>query len=120
MIASFIWMFRWGFGLLLLLLMVGNLFFCTTEPVKADRYEVRGVFLGPRFEGAAMRVRHEAIPGFMDAMAMDFKLADPAEIETLKPGDKVTFVYVVLEDDSYAERIELLPPETPLELEGSH
>lgn len=51
---------------------------------------------------------------------MDFKLADPAEIETLKPGDKVTFVYVVLEDDSYAERIELLPPETPLELEGSH
>ena len=66
---------------------------CASEPVKEDRYQVRGVFLGQRFEGAAMRVRHEAIPGFMDAMSMDFKLADSSELANLSPGDKVAFVY---------------------------
>lgn len=64
-----------------------------------------------------MRVRHEAIPGYMEAMAMDFKLGDPAELEKLNPGDKISFVYVVTEDASYAEEIQVLPPGTQLELE---
>jgi Cu/Ag efflux protein CusF len=63
-----------------------------------------------------MRVRHEEIPGFMEAMAMDFKLADPSEVEGLNPGDKIAFIYAVSEEDSYAAEIKILPPETPLDL----
>jgi len=63
-----------------------------------------------------MRVRHEEIPDFMEAMAMDFKLANPSEIEGLSAGDKIAFVYVVSEEDSYAAEIKVLPPETPLDL----
>jgi Cu/Ag efflux protein CusF len=62
-----------------------------------------------------MRVRHEEIPGFMEAMAMDFKLANPSEIEGLNPGDKIAFVYAVSDEDSYATEIKILPPETPLD-----
>lgn len=91
---------------------------CTSERAQEHRFQVRGVFLGQRFEGVAMRVRHEAIPGYMEAMAMDFKLADPAELEDLSPGDKISFVYVVTEDDSYAEDLRVLPPETRLELDA--
>jgi protein SCO1/2 len=111
-----VWQRRWS-PILVMVLAIG-LSGCASEPVKEDRYQVRGVFLGQRFEGAAMRVRHEAIPGFMDAMSMDFKLADPSELANLSPGDKVAFVYVVTVDDSYAEGIEILPPETSLELEA--
>ncbi len=110
-----VWQRPWN--AILLVILTTGFFGCSSEPVQEDRYQVRGVFLGQRFEGVAMRVRHEAIPGFMGAMAMDFKLADPSELEKLSPGDKVAFVYVVTVDDSYAEGIEILPPETPLELE---
>jgi protein SCO1/2 len=34
-------------------------------------------------------IRHEEIPGFMGAMTMPFKPADPAILPTLEPGDRV-------------------------------
>ncbi len=82
-------------------------------------YEVRGEVVGHRFGGAALRIRHEAIPGYMEAMTMDFKLRDPESAVTLKPGDKVRFRYVVAGDDAWAEGFETLAPETRLILPGS-
>ena len=64
-----------------------------------------------------MRVHHEEIPGYMEAMRMDFKLKEGSEVENLESGDKIQFRYVITEDDdAYAESIEKLPPETPLDL----
>lgn len=34
-------------------------------------------------------IRHEAMPGFMDAMTMPFTLKDPALLEDVRPGDEV-------------------------------
>ena len=35
-------------------------------------------------------IDHEEIKGFMDAMTMGYKLASPAQLQGLKPGDVVT------------------------------
>jgi protein SCO1/2 len=88
------------------------------EQTARDVYQVRGLFEGLRFEGQAIRVQHEEIPGLMEAMSMDFKLSNPSEAEGLEPGDKITFRYIVTEDDSFIEDIAVLPPETQLELGG--
>lgn len=87
-----------------------------TEKIPVKTYEVRGEFLGPRFKGAAMKVRHEEIPGLMKSMAMDFKLKNPEEIKNLSPGDKIRFQYVITADDAYSQGISTLPPETELRL----
>ena len=79
-------------------------------------YEVRGVFVRPAFDGRAARVDHETIPDFMEAMAMDLRLADPAEIEGLQPGDKIRFKLTVDDLKMEMSDIELLPPETELQL----
>jgi len=80
----------------------------------ADVHETRGVFLGLRFEGAAASIEHEAIPGVMDAMRMDLRLADPAEVEGLAPGDKVRFELAVTGRGPLARGFERLPDTTSL------
>ena len=35
-------------------------------------------------------LNHEAIPGFMDAMTMPYKLKDPSIVSELHPGDVIT------------------------------
>ena len=54
-------------------------------------YTVRGVFLEPLYDGQAATVRHEAVPGLMPAMQMDLRLADPALLDGLAPGDSIRF-----------------------------
>lgn len=51
---------------------------------------VRAVYERTVFDGAAATFDHEAIPGEMDAMRMDFPIADPSVVVGLTPGDKVT------------------------------
>lgn len=41
---------------------------------------------------------HEAVPGFMDAMTMPYKLKDPAVVSELHPGDRITARIVVQQD----------------------
>ncbi|MEM8601002.1 MAG: hypothetical protein AAGF99_13875, partial [Bacteroidota bacterium] len=54
----------------------------TDDPAtSAESYTVHGLYEGTRFEGAAVSVTHEAIPGVMDAMRMTLVLDDPAEVE---------------------------------------
>lgn len=98
------------------LLLVGGS--CAAPPAVGQTYEVRGEVVGARFEGAALRVKHEAIPGHMDAMTMDFKVKEPSALPPLRSGDKIRFRYTVTDDDSWIEKIELLPPNTQLDLAG--
>ena len=41
---------------------------------------------------------HEAVPGFMDAMTMPYKLKDPTVVGELHPGDRITARIVVQQD----------------------
>ena len=42
---------------------------------------------------------HEAVPGFMDAMTMPYKLADPSIVSELHPGDRITATIHVKQDE---------------------
>ena len=94
-------------SVLLLLLAAG-----CAEP--APTVAVRAVFLESLFDGQAARFDHEAVPGWMDAMAMPFAVADPALLDGVAPGAKVELRM----DTSEAEVVGLstLPPDTPLVL----
>jgi len=41
---------------------------------------------------------HEAVPGFMEAMTMPYKLKDPSVVSELHPGDRITARIVVQQD----------------------
>jgi len=41
---------------------------------------------------------HEAVPGFMEAMTMSYKLKDPSIVGELHPGDRITATIIVQQD----------------------
>src|SRR5437763_1484246 len=58
----------------------------TKEP--AD-YPIKGKVVSVNPEKNAVKLDHEDIPGLMEAMTMDFTVADPKLLKGLQPGDKV-------------------------------
>lgn len=58
---------------------------------KVERYQVRGVVEAVNAEQRQALIDHEAIPGWMPAMVMNFDVPDPAVFARLKPGRRVEF-----------------------------
>ena len=88
---------------------------CADAPPEPPTLRVRGVYLQPMFQGEAMEVDHEAIPGRMPAMRMPFRVADPSVLDGLPEGAAVRLTL-----DSASLRVldvETLPAGTPLDLE---
>ena len=50
---------------------------------------------------------HEAVPGFMEAMTMPYKLKDPSVVSELHPGDRITARIVVQQDAAGFRHAEL-------------
>lgn len=57
-----------------------------------------GVVVAINQEKGRVKLNHEAIDGYMEAMTMWFDVKDPKMLEGLAPNDKVEFV--VTEEDS--------------------
>jgi protein SCO1/2 len=53
-------------------------------------------------------VKHGDIPGLMPAMTMTYQVAEPQQIETLQPGDKITADLVVSDSKGRLEKIVLV------------
>ncbi len=53
------------------------------------RYKLVGEVRKIEKQDREVTIRHEAIPGFMEAMTMPFRLEDDATLEDLRVGDKV-------------------------------
>jgi len=53
-------------------------------------YKLRGRVVSTNAATGEVTVNHEAIPGFMDAMTMPYKLKDPNVLSELHPGDTIT------------------------------
>ncbi len=68
-------------------------------------YSGRGVVQAIAPDGRHATIQHEAIPGYMAAMTMDFSVRDTNAIAGLAPGDKITFTLVVTADDDWIENI---------------
>jgi protein SCO1/2 len=66
---------------------------------------VRGVIQEIKPDGKAAVIKHEAIPGYMDAMTMSFDTKTTNEFANARVGDEVEFGLVVTQDDSWIERV---------------
>jgi protein SCO1/2 len=53
-------------------------------------YKLRGKVVSTTAATEEVTVDHEAIPGFMEAMTMSYKLKDPSILSELHPGDVIT------------------------------
>ncbi|MGL5017744.1 MAG: SCO family protein [Luteolibacter sp.] len=79
-------------------------------------FTVRGVVRETRPAKSQLIVKHEEIPGYMDAMTMPFKVRDPKILESVKPGDAVTFQLHVTEEDHWIDGVKIVgtgEPEAP-------
>jgi protein SCO1/2 len=56
-----------------------------------ELFDAKGVVTGVEPAARQLSVDHEAIPGLMPAMTMNFDVADPALLEGLAPGQHIRF-----------------------------
>jgi len=61
-------------------------------------YHLRGKVVGTNPATGEVTLNHEAIPGFMDAMTMPYKLKDSGILSELHPGDVLTADLLVSQD----------------------
>jgi protein SCO1/2 len=61
-----------------------------TDAGELKTFPVRGRIVSVDAAKGMVMLDHEAIPGFMDAMTMPYKLKDPGVASELHPGDRIT------------------------------
>lgn len=81
-----------------------------TKPASADakRYPIKGKVVSVDTANRKAKIDHEAIPDFMDAMTMDFKVKDDWVWDELKPGAEIRGELVVdstSEDPYWIEKL---------------
>jgi len=81
-----------------------------------DVYEVQGRYLSTDMRGESISVVHETIPDVMNAMRMSLRIDSPTVAEGLQTGDVIRFEMVRTQAGWYARNLEVLPPETELDL----
>lgn len=69
----------------------------STEAMTEKTFPVRGKVIST--DATHVMLAHEAIPGFMEAMTMPYKLKDPSIVSELHPGDTITAVIHVKQDE---------------------
>jgi len=79
---------------------------CQSAPEK--HYPIQGEVISTDAGKKLITVKHGDIPGLMPAMTMTYQVAEPKQIEGLRPGDKITADLVVSEDKGRLEKIVLV------------
>ena len=76
-----------------------------------ERYELEGRVVAVDVEGGKVTVDHEAVPGFMDAMTMPFRVVDPRLLPNMQEGDRLRAALVVKGNASWLEEVVVQPSE---------
>jgi len=82
-------------------------------------FEVKGVIVEMKDDGKTVCIRHEEIPGYMEAMTMPFEARPTNELAGLSVGDTVVFRMSVTDTDGWIDEIRKLglpkvaPPALP-------
>lgn len=71
-------------------------------------FTVRGVVRETRPAKSQLVVKHEEIPGYMDAMTMPFQVRDPKILESVKAGDAITFQLHVTDKDHWIDGLKIV------------
>jgi protein SCO1 len=79
---------------------------CRRKPeLHAKYYQLKGTVISVDVGHEQIIVKHEAIPGFMEAMTMSYGVKDDAALKQLKAGDQITARVVVTSDDVWLDNI---------------
>lgn len=68
-------------------------------------YDGRGIVRRIAPDRSEVTIKHEAIPGYMMAMTMDFTVKNTNELRNIAPGDQINFKLRVTETNSWIESI---------------
>ena len=82
----------------------------TTAPHAAEKvksYDVRGVIRELRPDQKEMVIKHETIPGYMEAMVMPFTVRDSKLFEQVLVGDSVAFKLRVTKKEDWMEDLKV-------------
>ena len=71
-------------------------------------FTVRGVVREAVPAKSQLVVKHQEIPGYMDAMTMPFQVRDPKILESVKPGDDITFQLHVTDNDHWIDGLKIV------------
>jgi len=78
-------------------------------------FQVKGVVREIIPERKKIKITHEDIPGYMEAMTMMLDVKDAKELSGLQTGDSLSFRMLVTEDDGWIDQLKKLDePRTPL------
>lgn len=86
-------------GLAVLALLISCSAHTPSAESRGTEYKVKGKVVEVNFEKGRIKIDHEKIEGFMDAMTMWFHTKDPAILEGLAPGDAVEFTILDAETE---------------------
>jgi protein SCO1 len=96
-----LWLTRPG----LLLCALAVLCFASCRQPENRTFSVRGVLQETRGDGKTAVIKHETIPGFMEAMTMSFDVKTSNELANVRPGDEIEFRLTVTRDDSWIDGV---------------
>jgi protein SCO1/2 len=82
---------------------------CQSQPEK-QVFSARGVVKSVVANGKGVRIAHDDIPGFMQAMTMDFEVKDPALLSGVQPEDAITFTIEKTPESLYITALDRISP----------
>lgn len=84
-----------------------------TNSAATNIYQVKGVVHDIMPDKNKVKIAHEEIPGYMDAMTMTFDVKSPSELSGIKPGDSISFRMLVTSDDGWIDNLVKLNTNAP-------
>jgi protein SCO1/2 len=84
-------------------------------PLPEQHFDLRGKVMAMDRNAGTVTLQHEAIPGYMAAMTMDYPVKDKWAFDVLKPGQTVQARLVVATDQAWLENIVVTQEANPAE-----
>lgn len=74
-----------------------------TKSEHETRYPLTGKVIAINKTEKTATINHDAIPGYMESMTMDFTVKNQSDLDKMKPGDRITGDLVVTDTASWIE-----------------
>jgi len=84
-----------------------------TSDSSSKRYSVKGKVVSVDKQSQTLNVDAEAIPGFMEAMTMPYKVKPESLLDQLSPGDSIGADLIVHADEYWLENVKVTPHSNP-------
>lgn len=81
-------------------------------------YAAHGVVQAVAPDQRRATIKHDAIPGYMAAMTMDFSVRDTNALAGISAGDEISFMLAVTETDDWIENVQRMAKTSNLGLSG--